>query len=124
MTSTGANSSRDMVHKIERYNRLYNLLLQGDMMHGQSWRTLFGQALPIILVAVRDRSQIAMQLSLWLTHFEHKSPGTVILANLEVLAQVYAMGRPHLLSQPCWLDMMRPEGAKWRPLYEILDLRT
>jgi hypothetical protein len=119
---TGSNSSRDMAHKIERYNRLYNLLIGGDMMHGQSWRALFGPTPPVILVAVRDHTQVEMQVTLWLTHFEHKSPGTVILANLEVLEQAYAKGRSHFLTQPCWLDMMRPEGAKWKPLGEILGL--
>jgi hypothetical protein len=121
---TGSNSSRDMVDKIGRYNRLYKLLREGDMMYGQSWRTLFGPTLPVILVAVRDSSQVQTQVTLWLRHFTHGAPGTVILADLEVLAQVYDMGRSHLLRQSCWLDVMRSNGAKWRPLGEILGLRV
>ena len=120
---TGTNSSRDMVHKIGRYNRLYSLLTEGDMMHGQSWRTLFGSTLPTIIVAVRDRSQVEGQVMLWRTHYSGKSPGTVILANLELLAFAYARGRSRLLTQRCWLDVMRPEGPKWSPLGDILGLR-
>ena len=121
---TGSNSPRDMADKVERYNRLYRLLREGDLMNGQGWRTLFGPTLPLILVAVRDTSQVDMQVTLWRAHFEHKAPGAVILADLDVLAQVYDMGRSCLLTQPCWLDMMRPEGPKWRSLGEILQLRV
>lgn len=121
---TGSNSSRDMAEKIERYNRLYRLLREGDMMYGQSWRTLFGPTLPVILVAIRDRSQVEMQVTLWLRYFTYGAPGTVILANLEVLAEVYDMGRSHLLTQPCWLDVKRSGGARWRPLGEIVGLRV
>ena len=121
---TGSNSTRDMVDKIRRYTHLFRLLRVGDMMYEQSWRTLFGPTLPVILVAVRDSRQVDMQAMLWLTHFEHKAPGAVILANLEVLAHVYAMGRSHILTRPCWLDVMSQDGAKWKPLSEILGLRV
>jgi len=84
---------------------------------------VFVATLPIIVVAVRDSSQVEGQVTLWRAYYAAKSPGTVILANLEVLALVYARGRSSLLKQPCWLDVMRPEGPKWRSLCEILGLR-
>ena len=121
---TGSNSSRDMVDKIGRYNRLYTLLCDGDMMYGQNWRALFGQTLPVILVAVRDSSQVGMQATLWRKYFNYKTPGVVVLADLEVLAQVYALGRSDLLKQACWFDVMMPEGDRWQRLGEILGLRV
>lgn len=120
---TGSNSSRDMVGKIGRYNRLYRLLCEGDMMYGQRWRTLFGPALPVILVAVRDSSQVGAQVTLWRRYFNYKAPGLVVLANLGVLAQVYGMGQSQLLRRACWLDVM-PEDPKWQALGEILGLQV
>jgi Replication-relaxation len=127
---TGSNSSKDMMHKIERYNHLYDRLIHGDMMHGENWKTLFGPTLPIIVVAVRDKSQVGGQVTSWRAHYSAGPSGSVILVNLEVLALAYAggtyanaTGRSRLLTQPCWLDVMRSEGPKWRPLRDILGLR-
>jgi hypothetical protein len=120
---TGSNSSKDLVDKIGRYNQLHNRVTQGDMMHGQSWRTLFGTTFPTIIVAVRDIGQIDGQVTLWRTHFVARSAGSVILANLELLSLEFDRGRSRLLTQPCWLDVMRPEGPKRMALSEILGLR-
>ncbi len=119
---TGSNSAQDMKHKIGRYNQLYSRLQQGDMTHTRSWRMLFGQTIPSILVAVRDRSQIEGQVTAWRTHYTARSAGTVLLANIELLAMAYAGGRSRLLRQPCWLDVMRPEGPRWTALSEVFGL--
>ena len=120
---TGSNSSKDVIHKIERYNQLYKRLKPGDAMQGQNWQALFGPTVPPIVVAVRDSSQVDGQVMLWRTHYAPKSSGALILANLELLSLAYAKGRYSLLTQPCWLDVMRPEGPKRKTLGEIFGLR-
>ncbi len=120
---TGSNSSKDVMHKIGRYNQLYKRLMNSDAMYAQRWRALFGPTVPSIVVAVRDSSQVDGQVMLWRTHYAAKSSGALMLANLELLSLAYAKGKYNLLAQPCWLDVMRPEGPKRRTLGEILGLR-
>ncbi len=120
---TGSNSSKDVIQKVGRYNQLYRRLLPGgDTLPGYSWTALFGNILPRILVVVRDTSQVEAQVMLWRTHYDVKSAGSVILANLEVLSWVYAYDRSSLLRYPCWLDVMKPKAPEWKTLGSILGL--
>jgi hypothetical protein len=121
---TGSNSSKDVVHKIGRYNHLYSRLTEGDILHGRSWHALFGDTFPVILLVVRDQRQFDTQVALWKTHYAGKSPGALIVVNMESLAWAYAHGRSELLTAKHWLDVMRSDGPKWRSLSDILGLRV
>lgn len=117
---TGSNASVDVVKKIKKYNdllKIYNLALTDAQPR---WLSVFGAQLPVILICVRDNSQIKAQVRLWRNHFNSRVRGGVVLVSLEMLAQAYSGGRAGLLMQRCWLDVMERNAPGWKTISDAV----
>jgi hypothetical protein len=122
---TGANNSKDVVNKINAYNRLIRT-------NERAWVGTFGVG-PRVLVVTRTEAQLDTLAKIWRTHYFFRGKETsVIMTSLQTLAAAYtaggmngqagSRGRRALLEQSCWIDVMAPGAPAWMTLGEALRI--
>jgi hypothetical protein len=113
---TGSNNRSDSVSKVEAYNRLIR-------SNERAWRGAYGNA-PRVLVVVRTDNQLAPLADLWRAMYAVRAETSVLLASLQTLARTYGAGRPALIDEPCWYDVMATPQPAWKTLGEVLRISS